>query len=265
MENFDVVNIDQSKCIGCGQCVDDCITENIELQDGKAKCGRPCILCGHCVAICPSGAVSIPGYEMSDVEVYNKDRFAFDIDKLLYTIKFRRSIRHYKNQPVEHEKLEHMVKAGRYTATGSNRQACRFVVVQEGMDTLKEMTWSHIGTATENPGNLPEEMVPILKKFMDMRTKGTDYLFRNAPVAIYIAAESAVDAALAAQNMEMAAISQGLGVLYDGFLVMASKNPAICEWLDIQDKPVAVCMLVGYPQKSYKRTAPRRTADVRWR
>lgn len=70
--------------------------------------------------------------------MYNKDRFAFDIDKLLYTIKFRRSIRHYKNQSVEYEKLANMVQAARYTATGANRQTCRFVVVQDGMDTFIE-------------------------------------------------------------------------------------------------------------------------------
>jgi nitroreductase len=42
---------------------------------------------------------------------------------------------------------------------------------------------------------------------------GMDYLFRNAPAVLYVAADSAVDAALAAQNMEMAAVAQGAGPL----------------------------------------------------
>ncbi len=72
-------------------------------------------------------------------------------------------------------------------------------------------------------------------------------------------------AALAAQNMEMAAIAQGLGVLYNGFLVYATgMNPDARAWLDIGDKPVQVCMLAGTPRVAYKRTAPRKAADVRW-
>jgi hypothetical protein len=66
--------------------------------------------------------------------------------------------------------------------------------------------------------------------------------------------------------MELAAVSQGLGVMYNGFLAFATNmNPAVRTWLDIQDKSVQVCMLAGYPRVSYARTAPRRIADVRWR
>lgn len=261
-----MVTIEQEKCTGCGLCADDCIAGNIKLQDGKAHCGGPCFLCGHCVAICPAGAVSIPEYEMADVEAYDKSRFAFDIDRLLYAIKFRRSIRHYANRPVEREKLENIVQAGRYTATGVNRQACRFVVVQDDLSALREMIWNGVDGLVEHPGALPKEMLAALENIAGMRADGTDYLFRNAPVVMYVAAESAVDAALAAQNMEMAAIAQGLGVLYNGYLARATDmNHAAREWLDLQDKPVAVCMLAGYPQRLYKRTAPRRKADVRWR
>jgi uncharacterized Fe-S center protein len=49
------------KCIGCGECVDHCPADAIELVKKKAlKDSEKCIGCGECVAVCPEEAVSIP-------------------------------------------------------------------------------------------------------------------------------------------------------------------------------------------------------------
>jgi len=259
--------INNEKCIGCSSCIGDCVFNSLKLDNGKAMLDGQCIKCGHCVAICPSQAVSIPEYEMSEVEDYDKNRFTFDIDKLLYIIKFRRSIRHFTEQPVEQEKLENIIQVGRYTATGVNRQSCRFVVFQDTLKELKSTIWDGIDKALKQPdSNIKEDDLKSLQKLSDWRTQNIDFLFRNAPVAIYIAADSVVDAALAAQNMELAAISQGLGVFYNGYLVWAtSMNSVATEMLDLQNKQIAVCMMVGYPKVKYQRTAPRRKADVVWK
>ncbi len=261
-----MVSIDQTKCIGCSACAKDCVAGNINMQEGKAQPNGPCMLCGHCVAICPSEAVSIPEYDMTEVETIGGDRSALDIGDYLRAVKSRRSIRDYKDKPIEREQLEVIVQAGRYSATGANRQACRFVVVQDDLEQLKNMIWGGVDAPPE-PAMPPVQMLDALKGFAAMRAGGgIDYLFRNAPAVLYVAADSPVDAALAAQNMEMAAVAQGLGVLYNGFLVYATNmNTSAREWLDIKDKPVQVCMLAGYPRVTYKRTAPRRAADVRWR
>ncbi len=261
-----MVAIEQAKCTGCGACTGDCVAGNLKLTEGKAVCGGPCILCGHCVAICPAGAVTIPEYDMPDVETIDGGGFWLNAGTLLHTVKARRSIRQYAGKPVEREKLERIVQAGRYTATGANRQACRFVVVQNGLPMLKKMIWNGVEAAKEQPGPPPAQMLDALHGFAQMRAQGTDYLFRDAPAVLFVATESAVDAALAAQNMELMAVSQELGILYNGFLVYAANMlPDVREWLDVQDKPVQVCMLAGYPRVTYRRTAPRRTADARWR
>ena len=86
--------INNEKCIGCGSCINDCVFGTLKIENGKATLDGQCIKCGHCVAICPSQAVSIPEYEMSEVEDYDKNRFAIDMDNLLYTVKFRRSMKY---------------------------------------------------------------------------------------------------------------------------------------------------------------------------
>ncbi|MBR4878660.1 MAG: nitroreductase family protein [Clostridia bacterium] len=261
-----MVIIDKEKCIGCGLCVSDCVGDNIIIEDGKACLKDSCIQCGHCVAICPMNAVSIPDYDMDEVEDFDKNRFGFDIDNLLHTIKQRRSIRQFEDRKVEREKLEKLVQAGRYTATGSNSQNCRFVIVQDGMDEYKKMIWKGIDYAIETPGVLPEDRRLSFKKVADRRAKGIDFMFRNAPAVVYVASPSPVNAALAAQNIELAAVSMGLGVMYNGYVVGATNmNPEALKWLDMEDKPAAVCMLLGYPSVEYKRSAPRKEADVRWR
>ena len=86
-----MISIDQAKCIGCVACVKDCVAGNINMQEGKARPNGPCMLCGHCVAICPSEAVSIPDYDMTEVEAIGEDRAAIGIDDFLHAIKSRRT------------------------------------------------------------------------------------------------------------------------------------------------------------------------------
>lgn len=63
MEKKHQVIIDKDKCVGCGLCKKDCVGFDIDIVDGKAvSCGKSCIMCGHCEAICPQGAVTITGF-----------------------------------------------------------------------------------------------------------------------------------------------------------------------------------------------------------
>ena len=55
--------VHEQKCIGCGQCVKDCVACCIKLENGKAKIeDKYCIGCGHCYAICPVEAVELQGW-----------------------------------------------------------------------------------------------------------------------------------------------------------------------------------------------------------
>ena len=95
-------NVNREKCVACTQCIKDCPVSDILLKDSKAYIkNESCIKCGHCIAICPTKAVSTNDYNMDDVIEYNKENFSVDADNLLNFIKFRRSVRLFKEKDVE--------------------------------------------------------------------------------------------------------------------------------------------------------------------
>ena len=105
-----MVKIEEEQCIGCGKCVQDCVGHALKLEDGKAAVKRECILCGHCAAICPMDAVKITEYESDEMIPYEKERFQLDPEVYANAVKFRRSVRNYKEQPVEIEKIRKILE-----------------------------------------------------------------------------------------------------------------------------------------------------------
>ncbi len=258
-----LIEIDERYCIGCGRCVDDCVGANLEVEGVTARVKGSCILCGHCVAVCPTGAVSIPSYDMADVEVCSPASATIDVHTLLRAIKSRRSVRDYLPNAVEQDALRLVLEAGRYTATAKNAQGCRFIVVQDELDELKRLVWSGIEDLLALPADDKPRWVKLYKPFLrDAQAGKQDFLFRNAPAVAFVAADRADDAGLAAQNMELVAASLDLGALFNGYLCRAAEElPAVKAFLQAEDRPLQICMLLGHPAVSYRRTAPRRPGD----
>lgn len=259
-----MVKVNQDKCIGCGKCAEDCLAFNIEITDGKAQAKKECLECGHCVAVCPVNAVELEGYDMEDIEEYEEDSFKVDPENLLRAIKFRRSVRFYKNEKVSAKELKMLLQAGRYTATAKNNQDCCFVFVQDDVDGLKERVWGFID---ELGKDVDKALLPYVAFNRRRKADPTDdYLFRNAPVVLFVTSEWPLDAGLAAQNIETMANALGMGALYNGFLArIADANVELKEWLGIEGKTIKACLLLGYPDRTYRRTAPRKEANVVWK
>ena len=263
-----MIKINQEKCTGCGMCIRDCLAQNIELKEKRANVKGDCLQCGHCVAVCPVSAVSDPEYDMDDVEEYEADGFRLHPQQVLHAIKFRRSTRSYKPDKIPQEKLELLVQAGRYTATAVNNQGSFFVIVQKEREELKERVWKFIDEIEKREnGHVTADMRPFIR-FSHRRKAdpADDYLFRNAPAVMFITSDWPLDAGLAAQNIETMAVSLGMGVLYNGYLArIVEADEDVKRWLGIKGKTVKACMLLGYPAINYRRTAPRRKANVIWK
>lgn len=265
-----MVVIEKEKCIGCGMCVKDCFPENLFIENQKSQVKGPCIQCGHCVAICPTNAVTITGYSMEEVIEYSKENFSVNPDNLLNFIKFRRSIRYYKKEALKKEIIEKILEAGRYSPTGANLQDVTYIVVQENLDEFKNLIWDSLYDLALKSMNT-EGLAGVyasrwVKMYESYKSGKNDLLFFQAPAIIITTAINPLNGALASSNIELMANAQGLGVLFSGFIEMALKNSEVAKkFLGIVRKEVIACMLVGYPDITYKRTVPRKKLSVKWK
>lgn len=290
-----MIQIDETRCVGCGSCVEDCVSGTIKLVDNKARVDEECFQCGHCVAICPHEAVSIPNYSDACV-AYDGATFDLPTQNVLNAIKFRRSIRRFTSDAVTYDDLHVLMEAAAHMPTAKNAQACRFVFIQDSLEQMKETVWGNLRTAyrTGKETPLPREVLErfFALKGIDMQRSGAervcadgdgsdlscgehddalvdnapvDFLFRNAPAMLCIQAPDPVDAGLAAAAIELAGTTRGIGVLYNGYLRRTIAGMSDVQQyldMDLDEKPLVVCMLIGYPDVSYCRTAPRRNPSV---
>ena len=272
-----MIIVDKERCIGCGLCVKDCFVRDIELVDNKAEIKNvTCFKCGHCIAVCPKNAVSTDEYNMEDVVEYNKETFDINAENLLNFIKFRRTVRQFKNKDVENQMLEKIIEAGRFTQTATNSQNVSYIVIKENLNKLKGMAFESLNEAGKNIlANLNPQTMPY-KRYAEMwinmyenykvNPNGKEHLFFNAPAVILVVSEHTVNATLASSNMELMTNALGLGTFFSGFFVRAAQgNQKIMDYLGLKEnQQIVTCMVIGHPDVKYSRTVPRKEADTTW-
>lgn len=225
-----MIEIYENKCIGCGLCVKDCFTKDIEVIGQKAKSKRVrCIECGHCIAVCPQLAITLENYPMSEVLEYEKGAFEIDEDQYLNSLKYRRTIRQFSSKPVETEKNEKIIEAGRYSPTGGNLQNVSYCVVRADIDRLRNRALNELNKIANLEGKEKHNISwygDLWKRmYLDYHGQSkVDGLFFNAGTVILVLSKSIQNAFIAAAHMETMVYAQGLGMLYSGFLTRAIGN-----------------------------------------
>ncbi|MFA6708651.1 MAG: nitroreductase family protein [Fusobacterium sp.] len=267
--------VNNEKCIGCGLCIEDCFVKDISFINNKAFIkNKDCIKCGHCIAICPVNAVSTDEYSMDEVIEYSKETFDVKSENLLNFIKFRRTIRKFKDKEIEEEKLLKIIQAGRYTPTAANVQNVSYVVVREKINELRELVLESLNDLAEKAmkksinekelkyARLWKMMYKVFKKNPNKQ----DSLFFFSKNIIIITSPNELNAGLASSNMELMCNALGLGALYSGFFILASQNSdRIREFLNLEENSKIInCMIIGYPDVKYLRTAPRKESSIKW-
>ena len=178
-----------------------------------------------------------PTDKMSDIDT----DIQMEVNPVLSNIMARRSIRKYLDKPVEHEKLEVIVRAGINAPSGMNRQPWIVRVVEDQQ---------LIADVTEVYKRHNADQVKRDKDFKNM--------FRNAPNLICVCTPAegggALDAGLLGENMMLAAQSMGLGTCCLGGPVrFLNANADARFFLDRLDIPegykLNYILAIGYPDE----------------
>lgn len=146
---------------------------------------------------------------------------------VLDVIKQRCSVRNFRPEPVEHEKLEQVLEAGRMAPSACNRQPWRFVVVQEPHFLARMKSYYSRDWIQSAPA-----IIVILGNHKEAwhRAGGKDL--------------TDVDAAIAIDHMTLVATDLGLGTCwicaFDAFRL--AKDAGLPEGLE----PIAL-LPIGYP------------------
>ena len=165
----------------------------------------------------------------------------------------RRSTRNYRPDPVEQEKLNKILEAGRQAPSGGNNQSSHFFVIRnrEVLDSLIRMTEKAFAGM-----EVAENTYASLKHSIEASKKGGYVFCYNAPVLIIVAnrkdyGNNIADCACAIENMMVAANALDLGSCWIDQLKWLNEEREIVEYLRglglKEDERVYGAVIIGYP------------------
>jgi nitroreductase/NAD-dependent dihydropyrimidine dehydrogenase PreA subunit len=269
-----LITIDESACKKDGMCARECLAAIIRLPEG----GYPeipedneiaCRLCGHCVAVCPQGALSHEAVHIEDSPPLEKD-LAIGEAQAVQFLRSRRSIRSYTEKPVERKTVQRLIEIARYAPTAGNSQLVEWVVIS-GNARVREIAAEAARCLREILDKDPSVAVaaPYLPTTLATFDAGYDSILRNAPVLLIASApveaiNGMVDLTLALSYLDLVAPVMGLGTCWAGLLHRAMLySKSFKESLGV---PPAhryhYPMMLGYPKVKFYRLPERKSPKI---
>lgn len=260
-----LVTIDTEKCGKDGICIEECpfylLRANADGVPEMIPGGESvCLKCGHCLAVCPNGAISLEGISPESCDRVPKE-ISFSEEAISQLIKTRRSIRVYKDQPVDREIMERLVETVQYSPTAKNLQPVHWIFVDDRAK-IHQMAALTIDWLRKL------NMVPDI---IDAWDNGHDIILRGAPfLAIAHAAKKSInpaaDCAIACTTLELLANSTGIGGCWAGYFMRASNHfEPLKQFLKVPDgHHVYAALMLGYPKFKYQRIPKRQVPKVQW-
>lgn len=269
--------VDESKCKKDGICAAECPVAIIKLKDKESfpqlipGGDQACLICGHCVAVCPHGALSHARVPIEDCPPIEKEHLVNETQAVQF-LRTRRSIRSFKDKPVEKEKIQKLLEIARYAPTGSNTQMVEWLVFSDPIKIKKfaEMTvdWMR-AEFQKNPQSPRASYMPMIVAAWDV---GYDAVLRGAPALVVASApkevgNGMVDLTIALSYLDLAAPILGLGTCWAGLLQGALLgSPPLKQAVGIPaGHPYHYPMMLGYPRARYFRLPERKPPKITFR
>lgn len=272
--------------------------ETDENEIPRMKETYACFSCYNCMVACPVDAISIVDsyhvndgvfktdpyplparmpYEPKDAEG-NPDEWTV-IEKTIFE---RRSVRNFKPDPVPETLIRRVLEAGRFAPSGGNCQPWKFIVVTEKalIDEMNEGIYN-ILTMLHNAYKNDVMVKNLVQMYAQDPRMGlwdpriiiggcgsiaqkNAPVFLDAPVVILVACDDRaiggpqIAAGICGQNMNLAAMSLGLGFCWIGFSQVIEMIPSLKEKLGLQDPwKINTAMVLGYPKFKQEGIVPR--------
>ena len=229
-----------------------------------------CLKCGHCVAVCPHGALQHTGIPIERCPSILKE-LAINHEQAVQFLRSRRSVRIYGDKPVEKEKIRELIEIARYAPSAGNRQVVNWQVItdQGKIRQLAGLTADWMRFILEKG---PEALrAPYFPAIVTAWDRGIDKILRDAPALVVAhapkeAPSGMVDLTLALSYLELAAPTLGLGTCWAGLLQGAlHSGEEIKEVLGLpQDHPHHYPMMLGYAKPRYYRLPERKSPKIVW-
>ncbi|MEI8033509.1 MAG: nitroreductase family protein [Chlorobiaceae bacterium] len=258
--------IDKRSCTQCGTCAMDCPARIIAMEDNGYPSISPekeatCYKCEHCLAICPTGSVSILGLKPQN-SIPLADGYP-DPKALETLIKGRRSVRAYKDENLDPALFQRLLDVAWHAPTGVNSRQVLFTVLDDKKKVAALRDEVMAGLVRLHREGLMPKGSEYFVRFIEIWEKHkVDIIFRNAPHLLVTSAPKHVacpkeDCMIAMSYFELFAQSNGVGTLWNGLAKWAIDDlvPEAKRRLAIpEDHKIGYAMVFGKPAVRYART-----------
>lgn len=272
MSALPTIRVNAEICCHDGICVSDCPMGLLEMKNGipafKEGAEKDCVVCGHCMSVCPNAALSLNKQNPHDCVSFRKK---FNYEDTLQFLGGRRSIRRYRDQKVEKKDMEYLFNLGRTAPTAKNTQRIEWIVYNspEQVKAIAGMTVELFRTLIKN--NNPLAAAYGLERHVKAWEKGEDAILRGAPALLIAHTPTAygmgtVDSTIALTYMDLAAPSLGLGCCWAGILMLGvNQSEDLARKLHIpENHSLRGALMLGYPKNKYFRIPPRNAPKILW-
>lgn len=269
-----VFSVIEDLCRQDGICASICPAHVIKGPKGKTPFMRPdkqnaCIACGQCMAFCPHGAARVDVLPLEDLHKIERKSLP-DATTVEALCRARRSIRHFKKEPVPKDLLAEVLAATRHAPSAKNSRPVRWITVYEAgaMRAVGDLVADWLKNCIERPQG---PLFPEAKALLRAWRSGLDPLFRGAPHLVLAVTPADMawaqsDAAIALTYLELAALPRNIGACWAGYVsTAAQRHKPLQDYLGLgPDEKVQGGQMLGFIALRPTASAPRQALPVAW-